>query len=92
MSYIVTSVSLEQVANLETKILKTDEEIKSLVAKGSSNPTAKAKALQVAPGGCIAMFSGHEEEEDVRAAESWKLRSLKRSLFDALMIWMLADS
>eukprot|EP00435_Cladocopium_sp_Y103_P073261 s52_g43.t1 len=36
----------EQVANLETKIQKTDEEIKSLVAKGSSNPTAKARALQ----------------------------------------------
>lgn len=36
----------EQVSNLEAKIQKTDEEIKSLVAKGSSNPTAKAKALQ----------------------------------------------
>ncbi|CAE7691698.1 chmp5 [Symbiodinium pilosum] len=36
----------EQVSNLEAKILKTDEEIKSLVAQGSSNPTAKSKALQ----------------------------------------------
>mmetsp|Transcript_29559 Transcript_29559/g.66548 ORF Transcript_29559/g.66548 Transcript_29559/m.66548 type:complete len:214 (+) Transcript_29559:64-705(+) len=36
----------EQVSSLESKILKTDEEIKSLVAQGSSNPTAKSKALQ----------------------------------------------
>lgn len=45
-------------ANLETKILKTDEEIKSLVAKGSSNPTAKAKALQVALEAWLDMFAG----------------------------------
>eukprot|EP00434_Breviolum_minutum_P005404 symbB.v1.2.004764.t1/scaffold274.1/size244435/5 len=36
----------EQVANLEGKIQKTDEEIRSLVAQGSANPTAKARALQ----------------------------------------------
>ncbi|CAJ1414434.1 unnamed protein product [Effrenium voratum] len=36
----------EQVSALEAKIVKTDEEIRSLVAKGSSNPTAKSKALQ----------------------------------------------
>ncbi|CAE7371146.1 chmp5 [Symbiodinium natans] len=36
----------EQVSNLEAKILKTDEEIKGFVAQGSSNPTAKSKALQ----------------------------------------------
>ncbi|CAE7251750.1 VPS60-1 [Symbiodinium sp. CCMP2456] len=36
----------EQVSNLEAKIKKTDEEIKTFVAQGSSNPTAKSKALQ----------------------------------------------
>lgn len=36
----------EQVSNLEAKIKKTDDEIKTFVAQGSSNPTAKSKALQ----------------------------------------------
>eukprot|EP00933_Yihiella_yeosuensis_P063437 TRINITY_DN66588_c0_g1_i1.p1 TRINITY_DN66588_c0_g1~~TRINITY_DN66588_c0_g1_i1.p1 ORF type:complete len:214 (-),score=76.71 TRINITY_DN66588_c0_g1_i1:53-694(-) len=35
-----------QVKNLEAKIIKADEEIRELVAKGGTNPTAKARALQ----------------------------------------------
>mmetsp|Transcript_38991 Transcript_38991/g.70395 ORF Transcript_38991/g.70395 Transcript_38991/m.70395 type:complete len:220 (+) Transcript_38991:57-716(+) len=36
----------QQVQALEEKIAKSDEEIRQLVAKGSTNPTAKARAMQ----------------------------------------------